>query len=88
MASVTSPGVESDVLRGRSAGYSGYQIYLLRRLADLERRYQELLPSYLDHPLGRLAAAARQATLVECEWAGLSREAGWILRRSRGSVSA
>lgn len=88
MASLTSASLERTYLSGESAGYSGYQVYLLRRLAELQRRSSDLPDTYRDHPIGRLTTAALESTLEECDWAGLSREASWILHGTRGSASA
>lgn len=88
MASLTSASMERTYLPGEPAGYSGYQTYLLRRLADLQRRHSDLPDTYRNHPIGRLTAAALESTLAECGWAGIAREAGWILHKTRGSASA
>jgi hypothetical protein len=68
--------------------YTPLQHYLLKRVTDLRQQQRELPMGFRDHPIGRLNAAALQATLEECEWAGVSREAGAILRCNRRSASA
>jgi hypothetical protein len=69
-------------------GKTAFQVYLLDRLAALEDRQRSLPPEFRDHPIGRLTAAAIEATLENCHWAGVAREAERIVRSAPATVPA
>ena len=75
---------------GRPEGVapSGYHLYLWQRVKTLTERRRRLPVELRDHPFGRLLDATIEETLVECDWAGIGRDARRWFTGPRPSVSA